>query len=1327
MRQLALFLVFTVGVGWGPAAADETVPYRHFGAADGLPSETVTALAQGPSGLLWVATEAGLVVYDGHEMQRVRLPDSIGTTYISAMEVMPDGSVWIAPSRGEAVKVRRQGIVRVMSVGERIVQQILRQGDTALFVTRRAVWRIPPNAEAPRRQPFRYDIRPSKIQSMPGVGAGVFNADLGPNGSVWVVDGHLGPGRLHRDGSVDFIGAPQKEPGNLWYTLRFASDGTALVLQGERLHRLNPATGRLERVVDGLGSPTYLSVQGTRAYVTRGRTLLRYDTVPGQLRSALGPAQGLPAQVPTQVLRDREGGLWIGTREGLLHLPAPSARHIESIGDYSLYNVTQFSKQGDALWVHTDGVGLVRLRPRRRATPDSLTRWSRPVYAHDGRVHALATETEGWYRQDSTGWVRLPATNGALGGVVAPDGRGYFLHDDGLYRHSPNAPTPPVKLVEWPAGKTHRHDLALLPDGDLLHRSGAALLRRRRPDGVLLDTLATIGEQVDTNLTRVIVDSEMRAWCAYLYGGLQRVDLETGAHRTILSEYRMQDVTVVGDSLVIASSRKQGAYLINPRTLTVRQHLTRADGLRSNLATAAHLTADSLYVGHENGVTRLPQERLFRTVTSPSTLLTGLQVNFENRPLPADSVLAATERTVGVGYTAPSLAHADQVTFEVRLTPQASAWEQTDRRFIRYTDLAPGTYRFEVRARLRGQPPGPVATYTFTIPPLFYETTWFRLLVILGIAALIGIGYRWRVRRLKRRQKELEAAVQKRTKELATEKRKTEEQAERLAELDEAKNRFFAHISHEFRTPISLILTPLRDALRQASDGRASFRTDQLRSTVSSAERLQRLIEQLLDLATIEDGRMELDHQGGDLTGAVRRIADAFRPRAEEKSIDLRVECSSGRITTRFDPEKMETILSNLLDNALKFTPEGESVTVRISATDGLGPVEPPDDAESVVGTARIEVLDNGPGIEPDVQDRIFDRFERAPDEDIQNHEGTGLGLALTGALTELHGGTVEVESTPGEGSCFTVHLPIVPVTDVSEVEEAPTEIPEGTASRIESHSDGRDTERKALGPNGRPESDEADARVLVVEDNDDMRTYLREQLFEHWRVETAAGGLEAWNAIRAEAPDLVVSDVMMPDPDGFELCRRVKADASLRTIPVLLLTARASKEATLEGLRSGADDYLPKPFDIEQLRQRIENHLAARAHYREHYRDEVELASLDATAKRGAVPFVERVTAAIDEHMHDPDFTVGRLAEEVALSPRQLTRRLKDATGQTPGAFLRLYRLEWAKRRLKGGATTVSEVAYAVGFRSPSAFSQSYQGAFGQPPSQHLNNPSEE
>lgn len=365
MNRLLLLLVVAVGLGAGtnPLRAD-TVPHRLFTAFDGLPSENVTALAQAPSGLLWIGTGTGVAVYDGQELRRVELPDSIGTPYVSAIEVLSDGSAWVTTSGGTAVQMRSTGVERVVELGDRIVQQILTRKDTLLFVTRAAVWHLAPGEEV-RRQRYGYDFRPSEEVS-DEVGAGIFNAGIGPEGTVWVLDGHLGPGRLRDDGSVSFVGAPSKAPGNFWYDIQFADDGTGLVLQGEKLHRLDPKSGALETVFEELGDPTYLSVQGNRAYVTREQTLLRYDVDTGRSVSSLGAPQGLPEHVPVKVLHDQEGGLWIGTKEGLLHLMAPETRTVEAVEERPLLNVVQFLDHGPALWALTYGAGLIQLRPTRR-------------------------------------------------------------------------------------------------------------------------------------------------------------------------------------------------------------------------------------------------------------------------------------------------------------------------------------------------------------------------------------------------------------------------------------------------------------------------------------------------------------------------------------------------------------------------------------------------------------------------------------------------------------------------------------------------------------------------------------------------------------------------------------------------------------------------------------------------------------------------------------------------------------------------------------------------------------------------------------------------
>jgi DNA-binding response OmpR family regulator len=256
-------------------------------------------------------------------------------------------------------------------------------------------------------------------------------------------------------------------------------------------------------------------------------------------------------------------------------------------------------------------------------------------------------------------------------------------------------------------------------------------------------------------------------------------------------------------------------------------------------------------------------------------------------------------------------------------------------------------------------------------------------------------------------------------------------------------------------------------------------------------------------------------------------------------------------------------------------------------------------------------------------------------------------------------------------------------------------------------------------GDAGEGDAEDERATVLVVEDNGEMRAYLREELSEQWTVLEAADGAEGWERVQAETPDLVVSDVMMPNVGGFELCERIKSDETLRTIPVLLLTARARETDAVEGLAAGADDYVAKPFDAEELRQRITNHLAARRHLRAHFQEEVRLDGLDALGEvdADAVPMLEQVVEAVEGHLDNPDFTVGDLASSLALSRRQLTRRLKQSVGETPGDVIHQLRMERAKTLLVG-AESVAEVAYAVGYRSPSSFSQSFRKATGMTPS---------
>jgi signal transduction histidine kinase/DNA-binding response OmpR family regulator len=533
------------------------------------------------------------------------------------------------------------------------------------------------------------------------------------------------------------------------------------------------------------------------------------------------------------------------------------------------------------------------------------------------------------------------------------------------------------------------------------------------------------------------------------------------------------------------------------------------------------------------------------------------------------------------------------------------------------------------------------------------------------------------------------------------------------AELLEARSRFFANVSHELRTPLTLILGPLDDVLGALEDRRddggaqreASALAAPLRRVRRNARRLQRLIDQLLDLAKLEAGHLQFQPRRGRLAPFVRGVTESFAEHAEREGIDLQFSADeeASDLALDFDPDKLETVAVNLLSNALKFTPEGGTVRVSVEREDG--------------GAASLRVRDTGPGIPAEELPHLFDRFHQAADSTLRQKEGTGIGLAFAKELTELHGGEIDVESEPGFGTEFTVRLPV-------ECESA------GGRERGSAGEGKGERQAEETLAGGEVERDEVEettgeaategATVLVVEDNADVRAYVRDGLGETHEVREAADGREGLEVARAVVPDLVVTDVMMPGMDGYAFCRTLKEDPVLDHIPVVMLTAKAEREHRIEGLEAGADAYLGKPFSRRELQVRVENLLADRRRLRKRFSDEVLVQPSEVDVPSADERFIERAREAVEEHMGDADFDVDAFAEAVGMSRRQLQRKLKAVADQTPSAFVRRIRLGRGAQLLAQDYGTVSEIAYEVGFGSPSYFTKCFRETFGTTPSRY-------
>lgn len=778
-------------------------------------------------------------------------------------------------------------------------------------------------------------------------------------------------------------------------------------------------------------------------------------------------------------------------------------------------------------------------------------------------------------------------------------------------------------------------------------------------------------------------------WIGTKGGGLNRLDRQTGAFQHYKKKEGLPDNVVYGilpdDQGHLWLSTNRGLCRFHVRQETTR-NFTAADGLQSNeFNQSSYLRTRDGYLifGGVNGLTVFHPDSLQFNKSKPTTTITRVWINNEiadNSFTKSPLTLSYHQNLVTIEMAALEFSNPAQNQYRYQLrrqsfwgSPPETNWVDlgTDNR-VQFANLRPGHYAFRALGSnndgVWGEQP---ALLQFTIQPPWWAAWWAYVLYALAVGGLVLLAYRYQLRQRLQLQ-----------------------EARRLKELDDFKNRFFTNITHEFRTPLTVILGVANQLQRESS---ASGKPIAL--IRRSGENLLRLINQLLDLAKLESRTLKINYVQGDVVAYLQYITESLHSLANARNLLLSLERQpdsyQGPIVMDYDPERLQQVVYNLLSNAIKFTPSGGRVKllVQVKALQGAKLLE-------------LRVIDTGIGIAPEDLPLIFDRFSQASNLEKAKAGGTGIGLALTKELVKAMGGDIKVESEVGRGTTFTLHLPVSNRAEMVEPDNLLKAAPESDL----------------LTAAHRPDPSSAKPSVLLVEDNPDVVEYLASCLQGTYALEFAYNGRAGIEIALEKVPSLIISDVMMPEKDGFELCETLKQDERTSHIPIVLLTAKAGVEHRISGLRRGADAYLAKPFHEQELLATLENLLTLRQKLQEKYRglafakDESLLSIHQESDPEHA--FLQKARAIVLEHLSDSSFSVKVFCQSMTMSQPQLHRKLTALTGKNATQFIRSIRLAKANELLLATEKSVSEVAYEVGFSDPKYFSRVFSDEFGVPPS---------
>lgn len=807
----------------------------------------------------------------------------------------------------------------------------------------------------------------------------------------------------------------------------------------------------------------------------------------------------------------------------------------------------------------------------------------------------------------------------------------------------------------------------------------------------------------NTAIHDIIEDRMGNVWFATNDMGLCRLNLETGKWEIFQIDNGMPSNSVYGvfedtDGYIWSCTNK-GIARYNPITQKILV-LNIDDGLPTNDFEAGSIVQaknGELYISSKKGLVSFFPGKLSMNMEEAEVILIGFRIfnelvnpgqSIENA-IPLKSSISFTKEIVlpyflnnfSFEFSAPGYQNPSKIRYQYRLDGADNRWIETgpERRVAPYSNLKPGDYTFRIRGASDTEVQNAVETIIrLRITPPFWKTSWAYLLyAIIAATGLIFIFKEYTNRVKLRHQLDLEKYKH-----------------EKDNELNLMKIGFFTNISHELRTPLTLILGPLDRMISTIEDN--NYLINQLKLIQRNGQRLIHMVNQLLDFRKLESGKMQLQVVNTELTSFIHEIVSSFREMAVQKNIEFNIKLNAN-VNGYFDRGKVEIMIFNLLSNAFKFTSKNGKVQLEVQDIIYDGNT-----------WLQIVVSDTGKGIHPEEINKVFEMFHQQNNN--SGIKGTGIGLALTKSLAELHHGRISIESKYGEGTSFTI---ILPLYQNAYGKDEFLNLSSGGNEVIVARDHGVEHEKVISRTEKLP-------LLLVVEDNIDLNNFISDGFKNSYEILNALNGREAWDLAIEKIPDIVISDIMMPEMDGIELCRKLKMHIHTSHIPIILLTARSAERYELEGLETGADDYISKPFSFNILSARVNNLIEIRRQLQERFKREFILRPQELAITNPDEEFLKKLSEIMEDNISNTDLTVEIISREIGMSHSALYRKLLALTGKKISDFINIYRLQRAVQMLHDSGKTINEISDLTGFSNSKYFSTLFKKEYGLSPTDY-------